>query len=376
MATATDTFIQFINDNWNKKLNISRSSDLSYYVSGTPVNPNTGNGAGIVYGQPSDIFYDVASEKVYYKNSIGWAQFGEGYNSQYVANPAFESGLQIGHLPKTTNIGDLALMSLSEIIDAIMFKVYEPSMVTPIYNYNLMSGSNIITNDTFEVGSSISDFTFDGTIDKGAWYVEDIDLVIDEYAITTSTPDFTFKKLTPTSTVIAQTTTQVVLNGEMEFNLIGNMEGINPKVNTYGTQLLPVNTNITYPSADNIKSIFGNYYTFIATSSNINILASQPRTFLGNGKTQFQENEMYVNLLPTEQYMVMYIAGDYTSDASYKLSIVDDDNNAIENNIKFNNAPTTQEITLLNGDTKTYTKHVMGFIAPLEYKLRFKLELI
>lgn len=65
MSTNVNTFIQFINDNWNLKNTIYRSSDMSYYIPGQSIDPNIGDGTGPVYGLPSDLFFDVFSGTIY-----------------------------------------------------------------------------------------------------------------------------------------------------------------------------------------------------------------------------------------------------------------------------------------------------------------------
>lgn len=69
MSTNVNTFIQFINDNWNLKNTIYRSSDLDYYVPGESIDPNIGDGSGPVYGLPSDLFFDVFTGTIFVRTN-------------------------------------------------------------------------------------------------------------------------------------------------------------------------------------------------------------------------------------------------------------------------------------------------------------------
>ena len=372
MSTNINTFIQFINDNWNRKLTIYKSADLPYYT-GVPVNPNTGNGNGLVYGLPSDIFFDNATNTVYYRTSATtnpWVVFGESYTSTYSSTPGFQTGKQIGHISPSTTVDDLNNLSLSQLFDKLFFREYAPLAKQPFITYELIKNSEDVTNKWFEVGSEI-ELDIQITPNFGEWYVQELnDLKISDYMMGLATNPH---QITVNSTSTSDNPTFTVIEGSNEINIKTNFLGINARVNNRGTELTPAQPTATFLTPERIKYIYGGYMVFIGSGTET-ILNVPINTLRTGGQSSIYKNEpLYFEMEQNHNTVVVYIKGNKTLDSSYKLDIVDRHNTTITNDIKFNREPELVNVELLDGSTVQYTKHIFKFINHINNKIRFRL---
>lgn len=142
---AVDDFIQFINDNWNKKQTKLRASDMLDYVDGEQYNPNDKN----VYGLESDLFYDNFDKKWYFKAVDQWSLFLSGGSGDinYIPNVSDNTplGITIGHMDSDVTAAELKDLSFSDVLDKLFFGV-QPTLNTNPYYFK--SGTrDILTED-------------------------------------------------------------------------------------------------------------------------------------------------------------------------------------------------------------------------------------
>ncbi len=377
MAEIND-FIQFINDNWNKKLTVYKSSDLPNYIENQPINPNTANNGNPLYGLPSDLFFDVASNTIYYRTNNAttpWYKFGDIYTPSVALNIAI--GKQIGHLAKTVTANDLAGLSFSEVLDKILFKEYIPTLKTPTYNFaikNVNTNATIENGSIFEVGETLNISIIVSGMTYGSWYIEELDLDISQYATSLQSNPYTYYL---NGNTISLPYSLAVDIGEKVFNVKIGYKGINAKVTNFGTTLQPANSSYLFNTIDSAKEqkIYGAYYLFAACSNSISILSANPRSFIGNGLTALYVEPVIAKVEAGSKYFVAYLQGDRTADSSYRLMLVTEEGKAVEE-LKFNQIPELVQVQLPDGSSTTYTKHAFKFIHALEYPLHFKLEIL
>jgi len=385
---AIDTFIQFINDNWNKKLTIYKSSDLSGYVPSLSVNPNTYQSGNPIYGLPSDIFYDVATNTMYYRTTSPtnpWVKFGTSYNSSYSATPNVTIGKEIGHLPASTKVSDLNNLSLSQIIDMLFFKGYNPVKIDPLTKYDILLNDGDeypnIENDYFEVGELV-DLRLKTSSDFGYWYINELNLHVSNYATSFNTllPEhryFWFSdgvSLPPYE--LSEGDSIKVIEGENRFLVFANYMGINERRNNLNQLLTPANPSATFTSSQtNFKAIYGGYYTFIGISANSNILTFEPRNLINDqySKIYMPNEDINIKMSSGNKYLVVYLKGGF-SETDYQLFKTDKLYNIIEE-IKFNTESSEVQVEIPSGTFVTYTKFVFQFIDNLKNDTYFKIRI-
>lgn len=383
---AIDTFIQFINDNWNKKLTIYKSSDLSGYFPGLSVNPNTYQSGNPIYGLPSDLFYDVATNTMYYRttsSSNPWVKFGTSYTSSYSATPNVTIGKEIGHLPSSTKVSDLNNLSLSQILDLLFFKGYNPVKIDPITNYNILlnDGDDYpnIENEYFEVSERV-DLKIHTFSDFGSWYINELNLHVSNYAtgFNILLPEHSYfwfsdgVSLPPYE--ISKEDSIKVIEGENRFLVYANYKGINERRNNLNQLLTPATPKATFTSSQtNFKAIYGGYYTFVGISSNSNILNFEPRDLINDQFSKIYKPNEDINIKMSygNKYMVVYLKGVFT-DNDYQLFKTDKLYNIIEE-VKFNTESNDVQVEIPNGSFVTYTKFVFQFIDNLKNDTYFKI---
>lgn len=380
MPTNVDTFISFINSNWNKKSTIYRASDLQDYVPGVPMNPNTADSGNPLYALSGDFFFDNATSVFYYRSTEvtnPWRSFGSAYSSAYSNQTGIKTGVQVGHLDPNTTIDEIKSLSLSELFDKILFKEYTPVIKPVECIYGIYNNSIDVTDGSLEVGSTFN-LTFGESTYLGEWYINELNLKINDYAIGLDTVPYNyFRVLTGGNTPINNSFSAITLEGENNFLVQSKLKGINAKVNNLGTVLSPSNPNTLFStSALNIKRFFGRYYTFIASGNNT-ILTANPRTWIGNGKTVFKgTNPIYFSIDAGNKYAVVYCEGNHINENSYRLDIVNESNQILENNIRFNNTGSLTIVPTANGTNVTYTKFVFSSITNISRNINFKLTLL
>lgn len=371
-----NTFIQFINDNWNQKVTVYQSDSLVGYTPGTVVDPNNYNGEP-VFGMSSNIFFDVESNSIYYytDGSEPWKKFGDTLSSSF-APDAVNVGIDIGHIEKTETAGELSGLTLSDIIGKLLFKEYQPEKLNPFVAYSIKSNSVDISDSWFEVGSSIP-ITFEETTDFGKWYIPKLELSTSNYALGFNTTPYSYeKRISGTYTPISSSQSIDVEPNENLFRVKANLKGVHARITNFGNIVTGYEENPTAVfSTDWVeKTINGGYYLFIGSSINPDILAMNPRDFVSLfSSTAIYTGTKQFKVSAAQKYIVVYMMGNKLADRSYKLNQVSESGDIIESNIRFNQIPELVQIPLPDGTNVTYTKHVTKFIQPVSNDIYFQL---
>jgi len=371
-----DTFIQFINDNWNQKVTVYQSDTLPGYTPGTVVDPNDYNGEP-VFGMQSNIFFDVESNSIYYytEGSEPWKKFGDTLSTSFGVPDAVNVGIDVGHIDRTETSGDLSGLTLSDIIGKLLFKEYQPEKIDPFVDYTIKSNAVNITDSWFEVGSTIP-VTFDATTDFGKWYIPKLELSTSNYALGFNTTPYTYeKKISGTYTPITEQDV-IVEQDENLFRVKANLKGVHARITNFGNIVTGYEENPTaiFSTSWVEKKIYGGYYLFIGSSINPDIITMDPRSFI----SLFEATSIYTGtkqfkVSTAQKYIVVYMMGNKVADSSYKLNRVSEGGDIIESSIKFNQIPELVQIALPNGTNVTYTRHVMKYIQPVSTDMYFQL---